>query len=184
MAASLRSLVDRGGSLPNHQPSISLLSVDDGIGVIAIEGPILRKPDLVASVFFGATSSEDIGAALREAGSRYDIKAVFLNIASPCGTVAGTPELATAVASLNVQKPVYAFSSGLMCSAAYWVASQARVVYATHPEAKGPHACHATAQCTRHRMARRNVCRPCGTPTRPVSHEADNKPTINLTKGS
>ena len=131
MAASLRSLVDRGGSLPNHQPASSLLSVEDGVGVVAIEGPILRKPDLFARVFFGATSSEEIGAALREAGSRPDIKAVFLNIDSPGGTVAGTPELAAAVASLNKQKPVYAFSSGLMASAAYWVASQASAIYAT-----------------------------------------------------
>jgi signal peptide peptidase SppA len=131
MAASLRGLVDRGGSLPQHQPTSSLLSVEDGVGVVAIEGPILRKPDLFARVFFGATSSEEIGAALREAGSRDDIKAVFLNIDSPGGTVAGTPELAGAVAALDALKPVYAFSSGLMASAAYWVASQARAIYAT-----------------------------------------------------
>lgn len=131
MAASLRSFVDRGGSLPNQPPSSQLLSVEDGIGVVAIEGPILRKPDLFARMFFGATSSEEIGAALREAGSSPDIKAVMLNIDSPGGTVAGTPELAGAVASLNEQKPVYAFSSGLMCSAAYWVASQARAIYTT-----------------------------------------------------
>ncbi len=131
MAASLRGLVDRGGSLPQHQPASSLLSVEDGIGVVAIEGPILRKPDLFARIFFGATSSEEIGEALREAAGRPDIKAVFLNIDSPGGTVAGTPELAAAVASLNKQKPVYAFSSGLMASAAYWVASQATAIYAT-----------------------------------------------------
>ena len=45
--------------------------------------------------------------------------------------MAGTPELAAAVASLNERKPVYAFSSGLMASAAYWIASQARAIYAT-----------------------------------------------------
>ena len=56
---------------------------------------------------------------------------MFLDIDSPGGTVAGTPELAAAVASLDKQKPVYAFSSGLMCSAAYWIASQARAIYAT-----------------------------------------------------
>ncbi|NQX00131.1 S49 family peptidase, partial [bacterium] len=131
MAASLRSLVDRTGSHSPHQPSSSLLSVEDGIGVVAIDGPILRKPDLFARAFFGATSSEDIGAALREAGARDDIRAVFLNIDSPGGTVAGTPELASAVAALNEAKPVYAFSSGLMASAAYWIASQARAIYAT-----------------------------------------------------
>jgi signal peptide peptidase SppA len=131
MAASLRGLVDRGGMLPKQASESSLLSVEDGIGVVAIEGPILRKPDLFARIFFGATSSEDIGDAIREAAGREDIKAVFLNIDSPGGTVAGTPELANAVAALDKKKPVYAFSSGLMCSAAYWVASQARAIYAT-----------------------------------------------------
>ena len=131
MAASLRGLVDRGGFLPKQTAESPLLSIEDGIGVVAIEGPILRKPDLFARIFFGATSSEDIGEALREAREREDIKAVFLNIDSPGGTVTGTPELANAVAALDKKKPVYAFSSGLMCSAAYWVASQARAIYAT-----------------------------------------------------
>lgn len=124
-------MVDRGGFLPKQASENPLLSVEDGIGVVAIEGPILRKPDLFARIFFGATGSEDIGAALREAAGRDDIKAVFLHIDSPGGTVAGTPELADAVAALDKKKPVYAFSSGLMCSAAYWVASQARAIYAT-----------------------------------------------------
>ncbi len=131
MAASLRGLADRSGNATQNQPASAILSVEDGIGVIAIEGPILRKPDLFARLFFGATSSEEIGDALREAAGRNDIKAVFLNIDSPGGTVAGTPELANAVAALDKKKPVYAFSSGLMCSAAYWVASQARAIYAT-----------------------------------------------------
>lgn len=106
-----------------------LLQVEDGIGKIAIEGPILRKPDIFARIFMGATDSEEIGAALREATDREDIRAVFLDIDSPGGTVTGTPELAAAVSALNDKKPVYAFSSGLMCSAAYWVASQARAIY-------------------------------------------------------
>jgi hypothetical protein len=101
MAASLRGLVDRGGFLPRADPESSLLSVDEGVGVVAIEGPILRKPDLFARVFFGAADSEESGEALREAGQRPDVKAVFLDIDSPGGTVLGTPELAAAVATLN-----------------------------------------------------------------------------------
>ena len=130
MATSLRGLSEHE-FFPKKATENPLLTIEDGIGVIAIEGAILRKPDLFARVFLGATSSEEIGEALREAAGRNDIKAVFLNIDSPGGTVAGTPELAAAVASLNERKPVYAFSSGLMCSAAYWVASQARAIYAT-----------------------------------------------------
>ncbi len=129
MAAASASY--RGGPLPQPDSSNPLLSVDDGIATISIEGPILRKPGLFARVIMGATDSEEIGAAIREANDRTDIKAVMLNIDSPGGTVAGTPELAAAVASLNEQKPVYAFSSGLMASAAYWIASQARAIYAT-----------------------------------------------------
>jgi signal peptide peptidase SppA len=117
--------------LPKQTVENPLLSVEDGIGIVAIEGPILRKPDLFARIFFGATSAEEIGEAIREASGREDVKAVLLNIDSPGGTVTGTPELAAAVANLNKRKPVYAFSSGLMCSAAYWVASQARAIYAT-----------------------------------------------------
>ena len=131
MAAASRSFLDRGTALPQPGQSSPLLSVEDGIGVVAIDGPILRKPDIFARVLFRATDSGEIGAALREAGQRDDIKAVFLDIDSPGGTVAGTPELAATVASINERKPVYAFSSGLMASAAYWIASQARAIYAT-----------------------------------------------------
>ena len=131
MALAVRAFNERGGPLPQSRPQSPLLTVQDSIGSVSIEGPILRKPNLFARVLMGATGSDEIGAALTEAGQRDDIKAVFLDIDSPGGTVAGTPELAAAVASLNKQKPVYAFSSGLMCSAAYWIASQARAIYAT-----------------------------------------------------
>jgi signal peptide peptidase SppA len=131
ISSSFQAHADRGGFLPKQEPQNSLLSIEDGIGVVAIEGPILRKPDLFAKVFYGATSSEEIADALQEIAGRDDIRAVLLNIDSPGGTVAGTPELANAVAALDKKKPVYAFSSGLMCSAAYWVASQARAIYAT-----------------------------------------------------
>ena len=131
MAAASRSFLDRGVALPQANQTSPLLSVEDGIGVVAIDGPILRKPDVFARVLFRATDSNMIGDALREAGARDDIKAVLLDIDSPGGTVAGTPELAATVASINERKPVYAFSSGLMASAAYWIASQARAIYAT-----------------------------------------------------
>ena len=131
MALTAGAFHSRGGTLPEKHNTSQLLSVEDGIGVVSIEGPILRKPDLFDRVILGATSSVEIGQAIREAAGRDDIKAVLLDIDSPGGTVAGTPELAAAVASLNDRKPVYAFSCGQMCSAAYWIGSQARAVYAT-----------------------------------------------------
>ncbi len=131
MALAVRAFVVRGGQLPDQPPANQLLSVEDGIGVVAVTGPVLRKPDIIDRVLLGAVASDEVGAALREAGGRPDIKAVMLDIDSPGGTVAGTPELAAAVAALDKAKPVYAFTSGQMCSAAYWIASQARAIYAT-----------------------------------------------------
>jgi hypothetical protein len=44
MAATTRAFHDRGGNLPASAPASELLAIEDGIGVVAIEGPILRKP--------------------------------------------------------------------------------------------------------------------------------------------
>lgn len=108
-----------------------LLSVKDGIGTISVSGPMIRKAGFIAKLFMGATDHLEIQKAVVEAMQRDDIKSVILDIDSPGGTVAGTPELAAAVAKLNDKKPVYAFTDGTMASAAYWIASQATAIYAT-----------------------------------------------------
>ena len=130
MTAAAHAFLDNRTALPSFTKS-PLLNIEDGIGVIDMSGPMIRKPDLFSQILFNATDSEELTAAVREAGDRPDIEAVFLDIDSPGGTVTGTPELAQAVADVNRKKPVYAFSSGLMCSAAYWVASQAQAIYTT-----------------------------------------------------
>jgi len=130
MSAVAQSFLSNPVELPQCGQS-SLLSVEDGVGVVAMCGPMIRNPDLLSQILFNATDTEEITAAVREAANRPDIEAVFLDIDSPGGTVTGTPELAQAVADAGKQKPVYAFSSGLMCSAAYWVASQAQAIYVT-----------------------------------------------------
>ena len=43
MAAAARGVVDRGGFLPKQASENPLLSVEDGIGVVAIEGPIRKR---------------------------------------------------------------------------------------------------------------------------------------------
>ena len=53
----------------------------------------------------------------------------MLHIDSPGGTVAGTGDLAAAVARADMKKPVFAFIEDLGASAAFWVASQARKVF-------------------------------------------------------
>ncbi len=130
MSAVAQTFLANPRELPQRGQS-SLLTVENGVGVVTMSGPMIRNPDLLSQILFNAVDTEEITAAVREAANRPDIEAVFLDIDSPGGTVTGTPELAQAVADAGKQKPVYAFSSGLMCSAAYWVASQAQAIYVT-----------------------------------------------------
>jgi len=108
-----------------------LLSVDKGVGIIPIHGPMVRNPDLISRILFGAADIEEIIYAVNAAAQRPGVQAVFLDIDSPGGSVSGTPELAQAVADLCKFKYTYAFSGGQMCSAAYWVASQCDAIYVT-----------------------------------------------------
>ena len=104
-------------------------TVDDGLAVIPLSGVMLRRPDLIARLF-GACDTEAVRDAVDLAAGDRAVGAILMDIDSPGGSINGTPELAAAVRNASARKPVYAFSAGMMCSAAYWVASQADVLYA------------------------------------------------------
>ena len=130
MAAQAVAFFDARLTLP--EPSSNpLLSVEDGVGIIRIHGPLMRDPDLISSLLFGATDMNQVAEAIQEAVARDEIKSILLDIDSPGGTVNGTPELAQTVADAAKLKSIHAFSAGQMCSAAYWIASQCDAVYAT-----------------------------------------------------
>ena len=61
MAIAARSFDSGTINLAANKPSSPLLTIDKGIGVIAIEGPIVRKPDIFARVLMGATDALEIG---------------------------------------------------------------------------------------------------------------------------
>lgn len=96
---------------------------DDGIAIISIAGPIMK-----ARSKFGGTSSVYTRKLLRQANADDRVKAILLVVDSPGGHVAGTKDLADEVR--NSEKPVYAQVDDLAASAALWVASQAREVFA------------------------------------------------------
>jgi len=53
MAIAARSFDSGTINLAANKPSSPLLTIDKGIGVIAIEGPLVRKPDIFARVLMG-----------------------------------------------------------------------------------------------------------------------------------
>lgn len=76
------------------------------------------------------TSTMGVRAALRDAAANPEIGSILMRIDSPGGTVAGTYELAADVKAVDQIKPVVAYIEDTGASAAYWVASAARKVYA------------------------------------------------------
>jgi signal peptide peptidase SppA len=100
----------------------------NGIAVIAVHGHLTKRPSS-----FGGTSYLRLRQALRAAGNDGAVKSVVLSIDSPGGAVYGITDIAGDIRKLDAIKPVYAYAeSGLCCSAAYWIASQCRAIYANH----------------------------------------------------
>ena len=130
MAAQASAFFDARLTLPEATEN-PLLTVEDGVGIVRIHGPLMRDPDLISTLLFGATDMNQVADAILQATESKEVKSILLDIDSPGGTVNGTPELAQSVADASKLKTIYAFSAGQMCSAAYWVASQCQAVYAS-----------------------------------------------------
>lgn len=110
------------------------MTIEDGIATVPIKGAMGRgftgfgKVDLI---FGDAVDVEVVAGEIREADNNPKVEAILLDIDSPGGMVNGTPELGNVIAKLST--PVYAFTAGMMCSAAYWAGCAAGNggVYAT-----------------------------------------------------
>ncbi len=110
-------------------------TVRNGVAVIPIHGTMMRQVRArlrTVAEYCGIRlcDMQETAEAIRAASLDPALQAVVLDIDSPGGTVNGTPELAHAVEELCGSKHVYAYTSGMCCSAAYWVASQADAIYA------------------------------------------------------
>jgi len=97
-----------------------------GVGIIPISGVMMKG----ASKFEGTTSTAMIRRSVRQAMADDEIRSIVLLVSSPGGYVDGTADLAADVATAAARKPVEAYIEDIGASAAYWVASQAKKVWA------------------------------------------------------
>lgn len=98
-----------------------------GVAIVQIEGP-MQKQDAWS---MKGTSTVRTRRTLRRALRDEAVESILLLIDSPGGQVSGTHELAMDVRKAAAQVPVYAYCEDCCCSAAYYVASQANLVYAS-----------------------------------------------------
>lgn len=93
------------------------------IAILNIRGAIMKYD------YCGSPGTSTMSSWLKEADASSNIKAHLLVIDSPGGAADGTLNLSETIKSLN--KPVYALVNGMCCSAAYWIASSCKEIYAS-----------------------------------------------------
>lgn len=98
--------------------------------VVPIQGLITRRPSWL-SAQVGGTALSDLSRTMRAAAADPAVSAILLDVDSPGGEASGVDEAAVVIAEAAAVKPVIAAVSGMAASGAYWLASQAREVWAS-----------------------------------------------------
>ncbi len=83
------------------------------------------------------TGQDFIHKALMEAVQDSSVSAILFDVESPGGVVAGTKELADAIADAKKSKPLGAYVNGLCASAAYWLAAATGKIFAPQTSSVG-----------------------------------------------
>lgn len=104
------------------------------IALIDVEGVILtKKPtDPFSSILSsGVVYGYDLGLEIKKVGEDQSVKALVINIDSPGGTIAGSQAISDAIEYVKnvINKPVYAYGTGLIASGGYWSISGANKIY-------------------------------------------------------
>jgi len=110
-------------------PARQTVSQTESIARIDITGPLVKRESWW-SRWAGMAIATDIADAVKSAAADPAVRAIILVIDSPGGEVGGIDALARAVADASRVKPTIAFGDDLLASAAYWIASQTRRIYA------------------------------------------------------
>lgn len=107
------------------------------VAVISLSGPITYKSSWF-SYFFGACAIEDLQMQFRAAMAEPAVKTIVFRVNSPGGTIDMVSEFADEIFAARGQgKAIIAVADTAICSAAYWLASQAETIYATRSSQLG-----------------------------------------------
>lgn len=97
----------------------------NSVGIISVYDTVMKAD------FCGWAGTMTMANQLKWMDAHPNVRAIILDIDSPGGQVDGTATFADAIK--NSKTPVIAVvNDGMACSAAYWIASAADAVYATH----------------------------------------------------
>lgn len=119
-----RSTADRQAALTEQAHGVmdSYAVTAEGVAIVSLSGVMMKG----TSKFEDCCNTLAVRQQLRDAAGNNAVASIVLVIDSPGGRIAGTLELANDVRAVDAVKPVHAYVDDMCCSAAYWVAAQAR----------------------------------------------------------
>ena len=97
-------------------------TISRSVAVLPVVGVVAQRMDMM-SEFSGGVSTERLGKEFDALVADADIGAIILEMDSPGGNYAGTPEMANRIMAARGSKPIVAVANSMAASAAYWIAS-------------------------------------------------------------
>lgn len=119
---------------------IEQMTLREGIAVVPIHGALVQGASGFEKFCAGVRSHEDVHADLDRAENAVDsgeARGILLEMKSPGGTVAGTPELAARIQQLAGRMAVASFNGDLSASAAEYLSAAAAPRFATPSSTNG-----------------------------------------------
>lgn len=103
----------------------------EGVAVIPVFG-VIGKHLSGMEIMCGGLDVDELMQTVDSAAMDDAAESILLWFNSPGGTVTGLPEAASHLAQVSDQvKTVFAYTDGMCCSAAYWLASQCEGIFAS-----------------------------------------------------
>lgn len=103
----------------------------NAVEVIPVFGMLVKYASEMETEYFGLCNYDDIKEELIEARDNPEVKTILLHVNSPGGWCVGNIELARFIESVNLVKPVIAYTDVCMASAAYMLSAACSAVYSS-----------------------------------------------------
>lgn len=141
MRAALGVRPPENGRVPFPRPKLT--DAGNGVRAIFVRGMVSHGLSEWERFFLGAFEVDALAGAVRDAVADPAVSAVLVSFNSPGGMVQGVPEAADAIARAAEAKPVFAYTSTVCASAAYWLAAGCTAIYAAGSADLGSIGCYA-----------------------------------------
>ena len=129
----------------------------DFIAIIPINGILMKGCSETEEMMLGLCNTDKISDAIDDAIEDPNVTEIVLHFNSPGGSTVGIEELGRKIRKADSIKPIIAFTETTCASAAYWLASQARIIGMTPSATIGNVGVYALIEDTSKQMEMQGV---------------------------